>query len=162
MQCMQHCICIIFFRAQASQAQDQKGCGAVVVGTAYVPLLRRRLTVPSLGSFITKSRINYDGVKAKSDQPSESPKTEGASKTGEGFAGFPVRPGTAKALPTFEDSMHATRTHYCHYPRAIVEAGPCRTALDPLAPLVSHNVGRINGVSIRIVLNHTAIICNNP
>jgi hypothetical protein len=95
-------------------------------------------------------------------QPSESPKTEGASKTGEGFAGFPVRPGMAKALLTSEDPVHATRTHYCHYPRAIVEAGPCKTTLDRLAPLVSHNVGRINGVSIRVVLNHTAMTCNNP
>jgi hypothetical protein len=51
---------------------------------------------------------------------------------------------------------------YCHYPRAVAKAGPCGTALGRLAQLVSHIVGRINGVSIHVVLNHIVMTCNNP
>jgi hypothetical protein len=51
--------------------------------------------------------------------------------------------------------------HY-RYPCFVVKADPCKTALGRLVPLVSYSVGRVNGVSIRVVPNHTVITCNNP
>jgi hypothetical protein len=34
--------------------------------------------------------------------------------------------------------------------------------LDRLTPRVSLSLGRIDGVSIRVVLNYTVMTCNNP
>lgn len=67
---------------------------------------------------------------------------------------------SAKALPTSEDLAHATR-RLLSIPAHVIKAGPYVTSLGRLTPLVSYNVGRINGVFARVVLNHTVMTCNN-
>jgi hypothetical protein len=66
-----------------------------------------------------------------------------------------------KASSTSEDLVHGTREPLL-LPRVIVRAGPCKTALGCLVPLVSQSEGRVNGVSIRVVHNHTVMTYNNP
>jgi hypothetical protein len=67
----------------------------------------------------------------------------------------------AKASLTFENPTHATRRLLSLHTR-VIKVDPCGISLGRLAPLVSHNVGRINGVSIRVVLNYTVMTYNNP
>jgi hypothetical protein len=51
---------------------------------------------------------------------------------------------------------------HCRYPRFVVKVGPCKTALGHLVPLLSYSVGRVNGVFIHVVPNHTVMTYNNP
>jgi hypothetical protein len=50
----------------------------------------------------------------------------------------------------------------CSQPRVVKTACPCKTALGRLVPLVSHFVGRVNGMSVREMPNHAAMTYNNP
>jgi hypothetical protein len=88
------------------------------------------------------------------------PKTEGAFKAGEDSVGS--RCGQEWRRPhRLPKTRHTLHRGHCRYPRVVVNAGPCKTALGHLVPLVSHNEGRVNGVSIRVIPNHTVMFCNN-
>jgi hypothetical protein len=50
----------------------------------------------------------------------------------------------------------------CRHQRIVKTVGPCKTTLGRLVPLVSHCVGRVNGVSVREIPNHVVMTCNNP
>jgi hypothetical protein len=46
--------------------------------------------------------------------------------------------------------------------RLCLRPNTCKTTLGRLVPLVSYSVARVNGVSIRVVPNHTVMTCNDP
>jgi hypothetical protein len=123
-------------------------------------VLGRRLTAPLARFIYNKNKINHDGGKAKSTPTKRRPQDGGSAQDRRRPCRFLVRPGTAKALPTSIDPAHATRRLLSLSAR-VIKAGPCGTTSRCLAPLVSHNVGRINGVSIRVVLNYTVLTYNN-
>jgi hypothetical protein len=50
----------------------------------------------------------------------------------------------------------------CGHPRVTWTVGLCKTVLGRLVPLVSHCVGRVDGVSVREILNHDVMTYNNP
>jgi hypothetical protein len=74
----------------------------------------------------------------------------------------PVRARNGEGLTNYRRpgawSTKASRRHQC----VVKTLGPCKTALGRMVPLVSHYVGRVNGVSVRVIPNHTVMVCNNP
>jgi hypothetical protein len=50
----------------------------------------------------------------------------------------------------------------CCHPHVTKTAGPCKTVLGRLVPLVSHCVGRVNGASVHEILNHAVMTRDNP
>jgi hypothetical protein len=72
------------------------------------------------------------------------------------------KPETAKASTTVDDLAHGARRLRVATPRVIWTVGLCKTVLGRLVTLVSYCVGRVDGVSVREILNHAVMTCNDP